>query len=271
MIRYKNMFSSLTAKGEGAFVPFTVVGYPTIEDSLSIIQAMVDGGADALELGIPFSDPVADGPVIQAAGVKAIENGATPEKCLRVITEIRKHNPNIPIGLLVYGNLLVSKGIERFYLECQKAGVDSVLVADLPVYEAEPFIKAAEQYNICPVFIAPPNSSEENLAKIASFTKGYTYVVARAGVTGADTDIDVADKDIFKKLKKAGAPPSMLGFGISRPEHVRKALVSGADGAISGSAVVAKITACEGDMEKTRKEILCFVSEMKQASCRPGE
>ena len=266
MSRYEKMFEGLTAKKEGAFVPFTVIGYPTVKASTAIIQALVDGGADALELGIPFSDPVADGPVIQAAGVKAIEAGANPKVCFDVIAAVRKQNPEIPIGLLVYANLVVSNRIETFFNYCRDTGVDSVLIADLPVYEAAPFIEAAAARDVCPVFIAPPNASDAKLKEIASLTKGYTYVVTRSGVTGTDTDVQVENTAVFQKLKDAGAPPSMLGFGISTPDHVRTALSSGADGAISGSAVVAKITAGAADIPSLCNDLKKFVSEMKAAT-----
>ena len=247
-------------------VPFTVIGYPTVEASTEIIQALVDGGADALELGIPFSDPVADGPVIQAAGVRAISAGATPTACFEVIACIRKQNPEIPIGLLVYANLVVSNGIGAFFERCRTAGVDSVLIADLPVYEAAPFTAAAAAQDVCPVFIAPPNAPDEKLKEISALTKGYTYVVTRSGVTGSDTAVQVENTAIFQKLKENGAPPSMLGFGISSPDHVRTALASGADGAISGSAVVAKITAGLSDTASLCNELKAFVSDMKNAT-----
>lgn len=268
MTRYKDMFSRLAEKNQGAFVPFTVIGFPGIEESIEIIQALVDGGADALELGIPFSDPVADGPVIQSAGARALETGTTPSKCFEAIAKIREKNPDIPIGLLVYANLAVSNGADNFYAACQTAGADSVLIADLPVYEAGPFVKAAEERNILPVFIAPPNASDERLEKIAALTEGYTYVTARSGVTGADEAVEIENKNIFQKLNGFGAPPSMLGFGISNPDHVRTAILSGADGAISGSAVVSKIAAGASDLEKLCAELRAFVSSMKAAASR---
>jgi tryptophan synthase alpha chain len=266
MTRYSDIFHRLSAAKQGAFVPFTVIGFPTVSDSVEIIQSLLDGGADALELGIPFSDPVADGPVIQAAGVKAIEDGCTPDRCFEVISKIRTKNADIPIGLLVYANLVVSNGIDAFYAKCEKAGVDSVLIADLPVYEAAPFIIAARKHGVSPVFIAPPNASDDTLSKIASMTEGYTYVVSRSGVTGVDKDVVVENKEVFSKLKKCGAPPSMQGFGISTPDHVKRTLLSGADGAIVGSAVVAKINDGRGDIKKLCVDLRTFVADMKAAT-----
>ncbi len=266
MSKYKEMFNRLKATRQGAFVPFTPIGFPTVEACVDLIQALVDGGADALELGIPFSDPVADGPVIQAAGVKAIEAGCTPDKCFEVIATIRKKNVTIPIGLLVYGNLVVSNGIDAFYAKCEKAGVDSVLIADLPIFEAAPFLRAAKAHHVSPVFIAPPNATDATLEKLASITEGYTYVVTRSGVTGVDKDVAVENTAILTKLKSLGAPPPLLGFGISKPEHVKQALASGADGAIVGSAIVAKITEGQGDLEKLCKDLSAYIAEMKAAT-----
>lgn len=268
MTRYDEMFARLLEKKEGVFVPFTVLGLPTVQTSIEVIQALIDGGADALELGIPFSDPVADGPVIQAADVQAIEAGATPLACFEVIHTIREKNPNIPIGLLVYANLVVSNGVDAFYAQCLRVGVDSVLIADLPVYEARPFVKAAEAHGVCPVFIAPPNASDEKLAEISGLTKGYTYVVTRSGVTGVGTEMKVENSSIFKKLKEKGAPPALLGFGIATPAHVRTALKEGADGAISGTAVVAKVVEGAGDISKLCGELKIFVAAMKDATKR---
>jgi tryptophan synthase alpha chain len=266
MNRYDEMFEALSAKKEKAFVPFTVIGDPTIEDSVDIIAALVEGGADALELGIPFSDPVADGPTIQAAGVRALNAGATPPACFEVIRRVRDIYPKIPIGLLIYANLVISKGMEAFYKACRASGVDSVLVADLPVFEADVFIKAALDNDICPVFIAPPNASDETYRKIAALTKGYTYVVARSGVTGCDEQVDVSHKSIFGKLKSMNAPPTMLGFGISTPEHVKVGLAAGADGVISGSAVVSRVEKGESDMPALLSELKAFVAAMKAAT-----
>ncbi len=269
MGRYEKMFDSLSEKEEGAFVPFTIVGDPTLEASLEIIESLVAGGADALELGIPFSDPVADGPTIQAAGVRALAAGATPDGCFGIISKVRAAHPDLPIGLLVYANLVVSNGSAAFFERARAAGVDSVLIADLPTFEAGPFVGVAEASGIQPVFIAPPNADDSRLRAIAELTKGYTYVVARAGVTGCDEDVSIDHRSIFDKLKALGAPPTMLGFGISTPDHVRTGFAAGADGVISGSAVVGRVEKGAGDLGRLTRELTAFVAEMKAATCKP--
>ena len=266
MNRYEKMFEQLAARNEKAFVPFTVIGDPTIDASVDIIKALVDGGADALELGIPFSDPVADGPIIQAAGVRALAAGATPPACFEVIRAIRDTYPDIPIGLLVYANLVVAKGPEQFYEACHTAGVDSVLVADLPVFEADVFVRPATEKEICPVFIAPPNASDDTYRKIAGLTQGYTYVVARAGVTGCDEEVEVSHKTIFTKLRNMKAPPTMLGFGISTPTHAKVGIDAGADGVISGSAIVSRVEKGADDLSTLVDTLKQFVAEMKAAT-----
>lgn len=264
MGRYEKTFEKLQSAKRGAFVPFVVMGDPTPDSSLAIVRALVASGADALELGIPFSDPVADGPVIQAAAVRALEAGATPEKCLGAVAEIRALFPEIPIGLLVYANLVVANGQDRFYARAAESGVDSVLVADVPVFEAGPFVASAAEHGVQQIFIAPPNADDALLMLVAKLTKGYTYVVARAGVTGVGENLR-DQGDIFAKLKRFGAPPSLLGFGISKPEHVKAAIKAGAAGAISGSAVVRIVDENRNDQKTLLKKLSDFVSSMKTA------
>ncbi|MCP4601868.1 MAG: tryptophan synthase subunit alpha [Proteobacteria bacterium] len=266
MARYETMFARLRQQNEGAFVPFVVIGDPVPSKSLNIIRTLVEGGADALELGIPFSDPIADGPTIQAATVRALQAGTTPEQCFEIIKKVREEFPDIPIGLLVYANLVVSNGENTFYKRAADAGVDSVLVADVPVFEAEPFVSFAKKHAIEEVFIAPPNADEKLLGEVARLTQGYTYIVARPGVTGADEQIS-HQGNTFGQLKKLGAPPGLLGFGISKPAHVKAALEAGADGAISGSAVV-RIVEKHTEDQTMLSELTAFVRSMKAATQR---
>ncbi|MCP4677894.1 MAG: tryptophan synthase subunit alpha [Deltaproteobacteria bacterium] len=265
MGRYETMFSRVEELGQGAFIPFVVIGDPESATSLDIIHALIAGGADALELGIPFSDPIADGPTIQTATVRALRAGVTPDRCFELLKKVREDNDHIPIGLLVYANLVVANGEDAFYKQAADAGVDSVLVADVPVFEAEPFVDMASNHGIDPVFIAPPNADEALLEEVARLTRGYTYVVARPGVTGANDEM-AHRGEIFAALKKLGAPPGVIGFGISKPEHVRAALQEGASGAISGSAVVRIVERLAGDSRAMLGELEAFVRDMKEAT-----
>jgi tryptophan synthase alpha chain len=236
--RYDRMFERLAARGEAAFGAFVMLGDPDLATSAAMLDALVEGGADMLEVGIPFSDPVADGPVIQAAAVRALAQGVTPADCFALLKAFRARHGEVPVGILTYANLVLARGRDAFYRAAADAGVDSVLVADVPLMEAGPFVASAGAAGVDPVLIAAPNTPHETLAGIARNGRGYTYCVARAGVTGADAEVRF-DADMLARLAALGAPPPVLGFGISRPEHVRSAREAGAAGVISGSAIVA--------------------------------
>ncbi|MCG9736951.1 tryptophan synthase subunit alpha [Shewanella insulae] len=264
--RYQAAFAALNASGRGAFVPFVTIGDPNKELSLKIIETLVDNGADALELGFPFSDPLADGPVIQGANLRALAAGATPTGCFEIITAVRAKYPDLPIGLLLYANLVYANGVEAFYAKAKAAGVDSVLIADVPVEEAAPFIAAAKAHEVAPIFIAPPNGDAETLRQVAEQGQGYTYLLSRAGVTGTESKAGMPLDDIVAKLKAFDAPPPLLGFGIAEPAQVKAAIASGAAGAISGSAVVKIIEAHQEDEQALLGTLGQFTREMKAAT-----
>ncbi len=264
--RYDDCFSDLKAKGEGAFIPFVTIGDPNAEQSFEVIKTLIDSGADALELGIPFSDPSADGVTIQMAALRAINAGTTTDTCIEILTKVREYAPSIPIGLLLYGNLIFARGLDKFYADMAEAGVDSVLIADLPIRECEPFREAALKHGIAPIFIAPPNASDETFQKVAEYGAGYTYVLSRAGVTGTETKASMPANTLINALTKYQAAPPVLGFGISAPEQVKEALVAGAAGAISGSAVVKIIENNLNNFSAMNTELSRFVSDMKAAT-----
>ncbi|MGF1690644.1 tryptophan synthase subunit alpha [Photobacterium kagoshimensis] len=268
MDRYQQLFSQLAEKQQGAFVPFVTIGDPTPEQSMRVIDTLVESGADALELGIPFSDPLADGPTIQGATIRALESGTTPAVCFDMITQIRTKYPDLPIGLLMYANLVFSAGIDKFYQQCAKAGVDSVLIADVPVDESADFRAAAEKHGVHPIFIAPPNADEATLKTVSELGGGYTYLLSRAGVTGAETKAGMPVGHLLENLKKHNAPPAILGFGISTPEQVKEAVAAGAAGAISGSAVVKIIENNLDNHASMLSKLANFVSPMKAATQR---
>ncbi|MCU5775713.1 tryptophan synthase subunit alpha [Erwiniaceae bacterium BAC15a-03b] len=266
MERYQQLFTRLDAAREGAFVPFVTLGDPTPELSLKIIDTLVDAGADALELGIPFSDPLADGPTIQGANLRAFAAGVTPAQCFELLATIRQKYPTLPIGLLMYANLVFSGGIDNFYARCAAAGVDSVLVADVPIEESAPFRQAALRHNIAPIFICPPNASDDLLREIASHGRGYTYLLSRAGVTGAEKRASLPLQHLVDKLREYHAAPPLQGFGISEPSQVKEAIAAGAAGAISGSAIVKIIEKNQANPDALLAELHSFVSKLKAAS-----
>ncbi|MCL1127151.1 tryptophan synthase subunit alpha [Shewanella surugensis] len=261
--RYHTAFAALKVKQQGAFVPFVTLGDPNPQLSLKIIDTLVENGADALELGFPFSDPLADGPVIQAANLRALAAGTTPSQCFDMLTTIRAKHPTIPIGLLLYANLVFANGIDAFYAKAHAAGVDSVLIADVPVEEAAPFIEAAKAHDVAPIFIAPPNADDDTLKNVSAKGEGYTYLLSRAGVTGTESRAGMPIGDILQKLNQFYAPPPLLGFGIAEPSQVHAAISAGAAGAISGSAVVKIINAYKEDERQLLAKLGEFTRNMK--------
>lgn len=269
MNRYQECFSKLSQNNEGAFVPFVTIGDPNPEQSLAIIKTLIDAGADALELGLPFSDPVADGPVIQRANIRALAAGVKLQHCLDILTEVRAYAPDIPIGLLLYANLAFAQGLDKFYGRLSAAGVDSVLLADVPVKEGLRFGEVAKRHGIAPIFIAPPDASEATLKAVAKASEGYVYLLSRAGVTGAGDSLATPAEGLIESLKQAGSAPPLLGFGVAQPHHVEAALAAGATGAISGSAVVQRIEDNLDQPDKMLSALHEFVSSMKAATRKP--
>lgn len=263
--RYAAMFARLAAAGERAFVPFFVLGDPSLEESQALILAAIAAGADGLELGLPFSDPIADGPAVQAAVVRSLAAGTHIADAFAIIRTVRDAHPTIPIGLLVYANLIVHDGIDRFAELAAASGVDSVVIPDAPSLEQERFATPFRRAGVAVARILPPNASAARLAEIAASSEGYVYVTSRAGVTGADTALRAESADAMQSLRAAGAPPALLGFGVALPDHVRAATVMGAAGAISGSAVVSRI-AQHPTPEARRDSITEFVRAMKEAT-----
>lgn len=264
--RYARLFERLRGASEGAFVPFAVAGDPDPVMSALVLEALVEGGADALEIGLPFSDPVADGPAIQRADARALAAGGGTAAAWDLIRGVRTNHPDLPIGLLVYANLVLAPGMDAFYAAAAAAGADSALVVDVPTTEAGPFVEGAARHGVAPVLIATPDMGEGPLRTVAGLTRAYTYVVTRSGVTGVDADARTDHAGLIARLGEAGAPPCLLGFGISRPEHVRGALRAGAAGAVCGSAVAGLIGDHAGDPAALRTRLVSFVAGMKAAT-----
>jgi len=269
--RYQQAFTELAEKNEKAFIPFVIIGDPNTEQSFEIIKTLIDAGADALELGIPFSDPSADGVTIQMAALRALKSDMNTDICIDILAKVREYAPNIPIGLLLYGNLVFARGIDNFYRDMAGVGVDSVLIADLPIRESLPFREAALKHGVAPIFIAPPNANDDTLREVSSYSRGYTYVLSRAGVTGVDaieesTESSSPAQHLISTLNEYHSAHPVLGFGISTPQQVKDALIAGASGAISGSAVVKIIEDNQNDNDKMLTELATFVRHMKVAT-----
>ncbi len=240
MSRYATLFDRLRERGEGALGAFVVLGDPDPLTSARLLDALVVGGADLIEVGIPFSDPIADGPVIQASAKRALAAGIRTADCFELIAGFRERHPAVPLGLLTYANLVAARGRESFFRRAAEAGADSLLVADLPALEAEPWAEEMRDAGIDPVLIAAANTPTETLRQIARLSRGYTYCVTRPGITGTHAG-GRFDPLLIQRLRDFGAPPPVFGFGISQPDHVRSALATGAAGVICGSAIVSLV------------------------------
>lgn len=262
MTRYRGAFETLRARREMAFIPFFVIGDPDYETSLEIVRAALSAGADMLELGIGFSDPIADGPTIQAADIRALRAGMTVDRSFRFVQEIRRFS-EAPIGLLVYCNLIYRRGIDRFFAEARDAGVDGILAADVPIEEAGPFLEAGDRRQVDPIFMVTPATTDRRLDAIVKRARGFLYMVALLGVTGARTTVHPAALRLLRRIRSRTDAPVCAGFGISRPEHVRQLAVSGADGVIVGSAVVDVLARNLNNPRKMIREVASYVRRMK--------
>lgn len=240
MSRYATMFGKLRERGEGALGAFVMLGDPDPPTSARILDALVAGGADMIEVGIPFSDPVADGPVIQASAYRALAANVRTADCFELIAAFRLRHQQVPLGILAYANIAVAKGRDDFFRRAAEVGADSLLIADLPVLEAEPWAREMHEAQIDPVLIAAANTPPETLARIARLSRGYTYCVTRPGITGTHRAAHF-DRGLVRRLDELGSAPPVFGFGISEPAHVRAALDAGAAGVICGSAIVSRI------------------------------
>jgi tryptophan synthase alpha chain len=254
MSRYAARFERLgpsTSSGpaEGALGAFLMLGDPDLNTSARLLDQLVEGGADMIEVGIPFSDPVADGPVIQAAAQRALAAGVRVSDCFRLLADFRIRHPEVPVGILTYANIVMVRA--GFMRDAAEAGADSLLIADVPAIEAERFALEMEQAGIEPVLIAAANTPDAALQRIASLSKAYTYCVSRAGITGTHAGGEF-DSQLIRRLDAAGAPPAVFGFGISEPAHVRAALSAGASGVICGSAIVNRAALGEDVTELVR-------------------
>ena len=220
-----------------AFIGFTVAGDPDKETCIRAALALIAGGTDILELGVPFSDPVADGPTIQKADERSLASGTKVDTIFEIVREIRKES-DVPIVFLAYYNTVYHRGIDRFYREAHEAGVDGILIADMPIEESDEVYKAALRHYIDPIFLITQTTSDERIKKIAAKSRGYLYLVAVLGVTGVRDEVSTGALDLLKRVRKHTDVPLALGFGISTPAHAKTCADAGADGVIVGSAIV---------------------------------
>jgi tryptophan synthase alpha chain len=235
----QQVFQKQKQRGYGCLIGYITAGDPTPERTVEIANALIQGGVDILELGLPFSDPIADGPTIQNASLRALKAGTTPERVLEIAREIKgKHD--IPIVIMTYYNPVYKYGVAEFLAKAKAAGVDGFIVPDLPVEEAAVYRKAAKDSQLDTIFLASPATSKERLEKIVDASSGFLYLFSRFGVTGAQTAVADTTVELIKRFQPvtSGRVPLAVGFGISAPQHVKRVISAGADAAIVGSAFI---------------------------------
>jgi len=247
-----------------AFIGFTVAGDPDKETCIRAAMALIDGGTDILELGVPFSDPVADGPTIQKADERSLAAGTTVDTVFDIVRELRKKT-NVPIVFLAYYNMIYHRGIDRFYQEAHVAGVDGILIADMPVEESDDIYETALRYGIDPIFLVTQTTVDERIKKIAARAHGYLYLVAVLGVTGVRDTVSSGALELLQRVRNHTTLPLALGFGIATPYHAKTCAEAGADGVIVGSAIVEIIGKNLGNPDKMERDLKTYVGQMKKA------
>jgi tryptophan synthase alpha chain len=256
MTRIDAKFAELKAQGKKAFVAYVMAGDPDYESSLEIVRGLPGAGVDIIELGLPFTDPMADGPTIQTAGQRALEAGMTLPRTLALATEFRKQDDSTPIVLMGYYNPIYSRGVDRFLEEAKAAGIDGLIVVDLPPEEDDELCIPAQKAGLNFIRLATPTTDDARLPKVLQNTSGFVYYVSITGITGAANAEAVDVGPEVARIKAQTDLPIVVGFGIKTPDASR-AIASVADGAVVGSAIVARIGAGE-----KAADVLDFVASL---------
>ena len=260
-------FQKTKAKKSGALIGYIMAGDPNPDTTPKIAGALIKGGVDILELGLPFSDPIADGPTIQAASVRALAAKTTPVKVLEIAKRIRLSHA-VPVVIMTYYNPVFRMGLHKFFELAKKCMVDGVIVPDLPVEEAADYKNTADKFGIDTIFLAAPSTSKERLVRIIDCSSGFLYLVSHFGVTGAQNAVEESTLRLVKQVMPftAGRIPLAVGFGVSKPDHVRCLIAAGSDGVIVGSAFVKLIQENQNDTAVMLKELEAAAYQLKAAA-----
>ena len=238
--RIEETFALLKAQGRTAFVAFVTIGYPEIDSTPGLVKALIEGGADLIELGIPFSDPLAEGPTIQASTFRALENGVTTDTCLDTVRKLRADGVTAPFILMGYYNPILAYGVERFARDAAEAGADGLIALDLPPEESGPLHEACVSSGLRVIYLLAPTSTDERIRAVAERASGFVYCVSLTGVTGARSELPQELAAFLERVRKQIPLPLAVGFGISQPEHFL-AVGRIADAAVIGSAIIDEI------------------------------
>jgi len=270
MSRIGQTFQALRAGNRTGIITYVTVGFPTVKATLDLVPALADAGADMIELGVPFSDPLADGATIQRASQVAITNGVTLSTCLDVCRHLRERLPLVPLIFMGYYNPILVHGVDRFAKEASAAGADGVIVPDLPPEEADSLSIACAAQEIDLIFFLAPTSTDRRIEVVGKIAKGFVYCVSLTGVTGVRSDVAVDLPGFLARVRKYTNVSLAVGFGVSTPEHVRS-IGSVADAVIVGSALIAEIerTEIDGAAEGSRvKHASSLVQRLSSAAAR---
>ena len=259
MTRIGRLFETLKQQNRCGIIAYLTAGDPTPEATPGLVAALERGGADLIELGVPFSDPIADGPVIQQAGDRAIAAGTTLTKVLAIAAEIRK-NSEIPLLLFTYLNPALRYGFGRLAVDAKAAGIDGCLLTDVSVEEARDYVKVMRAAELDTVFLAAPTSTDERLKLVAEYSSGFVYLVSRTGITGERADISATALPLIERMRKHTSLPLAMGFGVSTPEHVA-ALKGHCEAVVIGSAIVRQIERDPSKLESFMKDLAWPVTQ----------
>lgn len=266
MSRISATFATLQSQGRAGLVAFLTVGYPEVEDTPALVEALVEGGADVIELGVPFSDPLADGATIQRANYRALANGVTPATCLHMVEELRRRGITAPIVLMGYYNPILAWGVPRYVETAAAAGADGLIVVDLPVEEAQELHRCCHRSGLDLIFLVAPTSPEERIQRIAEMASGFLYCVSVTGITGARRDLPAGLSQFLARVRRYTALPLAVGFGVSRPEHV-EAIGRVAEAAVVGSALLEALEGAAAPVRAQRvKEYVEVITGRRRAS-----
>jgi tryptophan synthase alpha chain len=265
MSRIQDKFLELKSKNQKGLIAYIMAGYPNDKDTISTIRGLVKGGADIIELGLPFSDPLADGPVIQNASFMSLKKGMNHARFVSLVKKIRKET-EIPLVLMTYANLLYRLGYGKFLSEIKKAGIDGVILPDMAIDEAGDYLESVHKNNLDAIFLISPNTSGERIQKIAKASTGFLYLVSVFGTTGAQQQFQRYTLDAIKNAKKIvnGKVPLGVGFGVSTPEQAKFILKHGADAIIVGSAFLRLID--KTPPQKIESKVASFTKRLKKAT-----
>jgi len=262
MAKIKEKFAELAANNQRALISYIMVGFPNEKATIATVKGLVKGGADIIELGFPFSDPLADGPVIQNASTVSLNSGTKISKFFSIVKKIRKET-DIPLVMMTYTNILYHMGYPKFIAEAKKAGIDGFILPDMSIEESKEYLQAAKNKTDT-IFLISPNTSKTRIQKISKVSTGFLYLVAVFGTTGVKTEIKKYTLDAIKKVKNQtkGKIPVGIGFGVSTPEDVKTYVKAGADAVIVGSAYLKLIE--KTPQGKLESKILEFTKSLKK-------